>query len=170
MLRSSACVLRRESQPCFSTTPAHTEPSRAIRGSGRGRVDFNYIERSPRCNLFTGIAFSAGLRRRSFHAIQGFCQNARRCGFSNSARAGENVRVCYAIILDRVFQRLGYVLLSDKILEPLRAPLARYDLVAHMEVFSFQFSVVESCHASCSDFLVETSPSVPASRRESPGN
>jgi len=50
--------------------------------------------------------------------------------------------VCHAIILDRVFQRLGYVLLSDKILERLRAPLARYDLVAHMQIFSFQFSVV----------------------------
>jgi hypothetical protein len=49
--------------------------------------------------------------------------------------------VRHAVVLDRVLQRLGYVLLADEIVKRLRAPLAGYDLVAHGKVFSFQFSV-----------------------------
>ena len=41
-----------------------------------------------------------------------------------------------AVILDGVFQRFGYMLLADEIVECLRAPLAGYDLVAHLRVFS----------------------------------
>jgi hypothetical protein len=47
--------------------------------------------------------------------------------------------VRHAVILDRVFQRLGDVLLADEIIERLRAPLAGYDLVAHWKVLSSKF-------------------------------
>jgi len=50
--------------------------------------------------------------------------------------------VRHAVILNRVFQCLGYVLLADEIVKRLRAPLAGYDLVALGKVFSYQFSVL----------------------------
>jgi len=50
--------------------------------------------------------------------------------------------VRHAVILDRVFQRLGYVLLADEIVKRLRTPLAGYDLVAHLLVLGCSFSVL----------------------------
>ena len=107
----------------------------------RRRVDLNHVQRSPRRNLFAGIALPARLRRRPLHAIQRLRQDPRRRRFSHAPRPRKNVRVRHAVILDRVFQRLGYVLLADEIVKRLRAPLAGYDLVAHGKVFSCQFSV-----------------------------
>jgi hypothetical protein len=45
----------------------------------------------------------------------------------------------HAVVFDRVFKRFRYVLLADQIVERLRAPLAGYDLVAHLLVFSLSF-------------------------------
>src|SRR6266567_1446864 len=60
---------------------------------------------------------------------------------SHSPRPRKNVGVCHTVILDRVLQGFGYVLLADEIVERLRAPLAGYDLIAHGKVLSRQFSV-----------------------------
>src|SRR6266849_2388450 len=50
-----------------------------------------------------------------------------------TARPGENIRVRHAVVPDCICEPLRDVLLSDKIAEGLRTPLAGYDLVAHLE-------------------------------------
>jgi len=50
--------------------------------------------------------------------------------------------VRHAVILDRVFQRLCYVLLADEVVKRLRTPFAGYDLVAHLFVLRCSFSVL----------------------------
>ena len=77
------------------------------------RVDFDDVERSAGGDFAAGIAHAAGFRGRSVHAIQRLGENARRGGFSHAARAGKNVSVRHAVVVDRVGQRFGYVLLPD---------------------------------------------------------
>jgi len=108
----------------------------------RRRVDLNHVQRGPRRNIFARIALPARLRCRPLHAIQRFRQDPRRRRFSHAPRPRKNVRVRHAVILDRVFQCFCYVLLADEIVKRLRAPLAGYDLVAHLRVLSDSFSVL----------------------------
>src|SRR6266566_3463691 len=61
---------------------------------------------------------------------------------SHAPHPRKNVRVRHAVILDRVFQCFCYVLLADEIVKRLRAPLAGYDLIAHLRVLSDSFSVL----------------------------
>jgi hypothetical protein len=50
----------------------------------------------------------------------------------------------HAIVLDGIRQRFRYMLLPDKILEGLRAPLSGYDLVAHGEIFNRECSALSA--------------------------
>ena len=52
----------------------------------------------------------------------------------HAARPGEHERLRDAAARERVAQRLRHRLLPDDVVEPLRAPLAREDLVGHADV------------------------------------
>src|SRR5690348_17398886 len=97
-------------------------------GSG---VDFEHIERIAGSDRAAEIALVARSGRGAFHAIKALGENARGSRFSHAARAGENVCVREAVLANGVFQRLHHVALSDDLLETLRAPFARDDLIGH---------------------------------------
>ena len=108
----------------------------------RSRIDFNDVKRSSRGNFFARVAHAARFRRRPFHAVQRFRQDSGGGGFSHATCAGKNVRVRHAVVHDGVLQRLGDVLLPDKVLKCLWPVLPGDDLIAHFEVFSSRYSVV----------------------------
>ena len=67
-----------------------------------GRVNLNYIQGSPRSNLAARIAFPTRRRSWTMHTVQSFGENARRGSFANPSRAGKNVRMRHAIVLNRI--------------------------------------------------------------------
>ena len=66
------------------------------------------------------IARSVRLGRRAVLAQKRLGKQARRSGFAGAARAGEQVRVTYLILLDRVFDSAFDMLLANDVFEYLR--------------------------------------------------
>src|ERR1700730_12531206 len=96
-----------------------------------GRVNFDYVERSPRRDFFARITFTARVRSRSLDAIQRFCKNSCRRSLPHAACSGKNVSMRYAVVANSVGERLRDMALSDKVPECLGPPLACDDLIAH---------------------------------------
>ncbi len=102
----------------------------------RSGVDLDDVKRGSRGDLTAGIAGVAGINSRTFDAVQGFGEDARRSGLAHAAPAGKNVSVRHAIVADGVRERLGDVLLPDDVAKRLRAPFPRNDLIAHEEMLA----------------------------------
>ena len=84
----------------------------------------------------------AGIRRRPLHAVQGPREHARGRGLADAARAGEDERLGDPAARERVAERRGDRLLTDDVVEALRAPLAGEDLVGHRIVVDCELRVV----------------------------
>ena len=100
----------------------------------RRGVDLEDVDVATVRNLAAGIAFPARLRRRAVAtlAVQRLGQDAGRGGLADTARPGEDERLRHEpVVRDGVAKRARHRLLSDDILETLRPPLSRDDLVRH---------------------------------------
>jgi hypothetical protein len=96
-----------------------------------GSVDFQNIDVASLRNLHTGVTRSARIRRRTALAAQRACEDPRRRGLADAARSCEHERLRQPPARQRVAQRTRHRVLTDDILEALRPPLARDDLVGH---------------------------------------
>ena len=76
---------------------------------------------------------AARVGRRPLLAVQRPRQDARRRRLADAARAGEHERLREPAARERVAQRARHRLLADDVVEPLRPPLARDDLVGHRD-------------------------------------
>ena len=110
---------------------AHVFPQLAhiVDAAVGGRVDFNDVRRVALRNLEARGTLAARRRRRSFHAVQTACHDARNRGLAGSALAGEDVAVRDTLARDGVLERRADVFLTDQLVEALRPVLAGDDLV-----------------------------------------
>ena len=99
-------------------------------GVGRG-VDFQQVDEAPGVDLDARRAGVARLRRDAGLAVQALGEDARQRGLADAARAGEEIRVVQALVLERVAQGAHHVLLAHEAGEIPRPPLAGKDLIAH---------------------------------------
>ena len=74
------------------------------------------------------------------HAVQRPRQDARGRRLADAARPGEHERLRQAAARQRVAQRPRHRLLADDVVEPLRPPFARDDLVGHRDQFGLQIA------------------------------
>ena len=72
-----------------------------------------------------------------FDAIERLRQDARRRSFPCPARPDKKIGVGQAILLDRILERAGDVVLPDHIVERLRSIFAGENLVAHPKTLPF---------------------------------
>ena len=100
-------------------------------GVGRG-VDLHHVEIAALGDLDARIAHAAGFRGRPLLAVQRPGQDARGRGLADATGTGEDERLGDAAGRDRVAKGLGDALLPDHVVEALRAPLARENLVRHV--------------------------------------
>ena len=68
----------------------------------------------------TAAAFAAGIRGRALLAVQGAGEDARRRRLAAAARAGEQIGVMDAVVLECTRERNGDVLLADDLVQPSR--------------------------------------------------
>ena len=98
----------------------------------RSRIDFQHIDHFLALrDARAAVALVAGRVGRAFLAVESFGKNARRCGFSHTSRAGEQISVCHFLRGQRIFKRLGDMGLADDVVERLRAVFAGENAVAH---------------------------------------
>ncbi len=103
-------------------------------GVGRG-VDLEHVHVAPLGDFDAGVADAAGVRGRPLVAVQSACEDAGGRRLADAARAGKHERLGDAPGGDGVAQRLRDAALADHVLEPLRTPFARQDLVCgHVSV------------------------------------
>ena len=98
----------------------------------RGRVDLEDVDVAPFGNFDTGIAVPARIGCRAVLAIQRPRENARGGGLPDAPRPGEDKCLRQTPARQSVPKRSRDRLLSDDIVELLRPPLARDDLVGHL--------------------------------------
>jgi len=94
-----------------------------------GAVNFQHVQRPALSDLATGIALVARRRRRSLGTVQRLGEDAGDGGLTDAARPDEQIGVGEAVLSNGVLERGGYVLLTHHLLELLRAPFARQDLI-----------------------------------------
>ena len=82
-------------------------------------------------DLLAVIADSTRRDGRSLNAIERLRQDARGRSFADTARADEKIGMREPVLLDRVFQRLRDMILSDQIVKSLRPIFPGKNLVAH---------------------------------------
>ncbi len=97
----------------------------------RGSVDFNQIDEAPLVDLATGRAFPTRIRAHATLAIQTARQDTGDGGFTDAARAREQVGVVQTVLIQRIFQRLLHMLLPHQFLEAAWTVLAGENLIAH---------------------------------------
>ena len=95
----------------------------------RGAVDLDDVERRAGGDGLAGGALAAGMHRGAVLAVEGLGEDAGEGGLAGAARAGEEVGLRDAALLDRGAQRADDVVLPDDLLEGLRAPFAGDDFV-----------------------------------------
>ena len=93
------------------------------------RIDLEDIHVAAFRDLNARIARAAGIRRRSVHAVQRPGENPRRRRLADAARTGEDERLREPLAAERVAQRTRHRLLSDDVVELLRPPFSRDDLI-----------------------------------------
>jgi hypothetical protein len=98
-----------------------------------GRVDLEHVDVTPLRDLHTGVAFPARIGSRPRHAVECARQNTRGRGLPAAARACEHERMRETAARDRVAERTRHRLLPDDIVEPLRPPLSRENLIGQVE-------------------------------------
>ena len=100
----------------------------------RGRVNLEQIHTTPLGDLHTGAATATGFRTDAGLTVQAFGENSRDCGLAHAARAGKQVRVMQAVVVQRVHQRLQYVFLAHHFAETTGPPLACEYLIGHVRL------------------------------------
>src|SRR5262249_37293623 len=98
-----------------------------------GSVDLDYVHRISCSDLYTRIAYAAGLGNWLFAraAVQGHGQDSGHPGLAYPSMPAENVAVCDPALLDGIFEGPGNVLLPDHFRELLRTVFSGENLVAH---------------------------------------
>ena len=123
----------------------------------RGGVDLEDVDVAPLGDLDAGVARAARIGRRALHAVQRARQDPRRRRLADAARPGEDERLREPAARQRVAQRPRHRLLADDIVEPLRPPFARDDLVGHRDC-RMQIADFEDCMQDCSDCGLNRGP------------
>ena len=100
-------------------------------------VQLNDIEAVSARDLPTIIAFATWRHCRPVDAIERFCQDARRRGFSGPARPDKKIGVSQTILFDRILECAGNVCLPNNIVECLGPVFAGENLVAHPKTLAF---------------------------------
>ncbi len=107
---------------------------RVLHLGARGCVDLEQIYTAPLGDFQTGTAAAAGFRTNACFAVQAFGENSRDRGLAHAARAGKQVRVMQAVVVQRVHQRLQYVFLAHHFAETTGPPLACEYLIGHVRL------------------------------------
>ena len=94
-----------------------------------GGVDLEDVDVASLCDLDARVADTARIRRGTLLAVQRARENARGGGLADAARPREDERLRDTLRADRVTKRLGHAALADHVIETLRAPLARENLI-----------------------------------------
>jgi len=94
-------------------------------------VDLLYVRRVAGNDLLTGMAGATGRVRRPLLAVEAAGQDPCEGGLADAARARQQQGVGHPIASNGVTQRRGDVALAHHLIEGLRPPLARCDLIAH---------------------------------------
>jgi hypothetical protein len=115
----------------------------------RGGVDLQDVHVAAVGDLHAGLADAARISGRSLDAVQRAGENPRGGRFADAARPGEHERLGEPAALERVAQRARHRLLSDHVVELLRPPFARDDLVGHRGRFQrldfrFRFQIADA--------------------------
>ena len=97
----------------------------------RGGVNLVQIEKAALADFDAGAAFAAGFWANAALAVEAFGQNPGQGGFAGSPRAGEQVGVMQALLVERVGQGLEDVLLSGDLAKIAGPPFSGEYLVAH---------------------------------------
>ena len=97
----------------------------------RRRVDLEDVHVAALGNLHARLADAARRCGRAVHAVERARQNPRRRRLADAPRTGEHECLGEPPALDRVAERTRHRALSDDIVERLRPPLARDDLIGH---------------------------------------
>ena len=88
-----------------------------------GRINLNYIHRSPGSNAPASGAFATRTSIYRMFTIDGFCKNLGYCGFSCSSRSAKQICMSYSISFDLVLQCCHNMFLSLDIFKFLRTEL-----------------------------------------------
>ncbi len=130
-------------------------------------VDLLDVEVLPGRDLDARRALVAGRRGGSLRlavradAVQALGQKARARRLADAANAGEEERVGDATARDGVRQRSSDVVLSDEILERLRAVLAGEDEVAHDKALTTRATEMRECPGGPAGLGLSFAPSAP---------
>ena len=95
------------------------------------RIDLEQVHEPALVDRDAGVADPAGLGHHAVVAVQRFGEDARDRRLAHAARAGEEVGVVQALLLERVGERANDVLLAHQAAEIPRPPLAGKYLIAH---------------------------------------
>ena len=96
-----------------------------------GGIDLQQVDEAAGVDLDAGRALAAGLCRHACFAVEALGKDARQRRLADAARAGEQVGVMQAVLLERVTQCPHDVLLPYQAAEIPRPPLAGKYLIAH---------------------------------------
>src|SRR5690606_16838554 len=87
----------------------------------------------PLVDLTAGAALAAGLRTHAGLAVEAAGEDAGDGRLADTARAGEQVGVVQAVVVERVDEGLEHVALAGHFAEAAGAPLSCQNLVGHEE-------------------------------------
>ncbi len=107
----------------MSSTFVRDAASTSIRSTNRPSLISRQALQTPH-----GVARYAGF------AVQALREDACDGGFADAARAGEQIRVMNAFVLERMHQRAHDMILSHEGIEPCGAEFACEHLVTHREI------------------------------------
>ena len=96
----------------------------------RGGIDFDEVGKASLVDFLAVVAFAAGIGADVvFLAVERFGEDAGDGGFADAARAGKEVSVMNAVMVQRVGQRLGHMRLADQFVKVFRPPFACENLI-----------------------------------------
>ena len=94
-------------------------------GSG---VELDQIDKTSAIDFNARPALAAGLGGNAGFAVERLGDNAREGGLAHAARAGKQIGMMQALLLERIGKRRHHVLLPDQFGKGLGTPLARENL------------------------------------------
>src|SRR5690606_33411616 len=103
------------------------------------------VNETPFSDLAAGRTLAARFGAYAGLAVQAFSQNARNRCFTHTTGASKQIRVMQTVMVQRVNQRLQYVLLPYHVAKKSRAPFAGQDLVTHAVVALIEATLTKSC-------------------------
>ncbi len=119
-------IARRQDAEARDDDLAHVVDARV-----RGGVDLEHVDVASFRDLDARVARAARIGGRPVHAVERARQDAGGRRLSDAAWSREHERLREPLARERIAQRTRHRLLSDDVVELLRAPLTRDDLVRH---------------------------------------